>query len=54
MSEREFQKLGLEERKRIEDNMKSIQKQIKEAFEQFNLLDRKSKEQLTKFNKVDG
>ncbi|MBA7479442.1 hypothetical protein ES707_14876 [subsurface metagenome] len=50
-SEKEFQKLGLEERKRIEENMKSVQKEIKQTFEQFTLLDRKSKNQLTKFNK---
>jgi lon-related putative ATP-dependent protease len=51
LSEREFQRLGSEERKQIEERMRSVQKQIKQAFEQFNLLDRKSKEQLTKFNK---
>ena len=51
LSEKEFQKLDLEERKQIEKNMKSVQKQIKQTFEQFNLLDRKSKEELTKFNK---
>jgi len=51
LSEKEFQKLDLEERKRIEENMKSVQKEIKQTFEQFNLLDRKSKEELTKFNK---
>jgi len=51
LSEKEFQKLGLEETKRIEENMKSVQKEIKQTFEQFNLLDRKSKEELTKFNK---
>ncbi|GAH34504.1 unnamed protein product, partial [marine sediment metagenome] len=51
LSEKEFGKLHLEERKQIEENMKSVQKQIKQTFEQFNLLDRKSKDQLTKFNK---
>ena len=51
LSEREFQKLSLEERKRIEENMKSVQKQITRTVEQFNLLDRKSKEELAKFNK---
>jgi len=53
LSEKEFQKLGLEERKRIEENMKSVQKQIKQTFEQFSLLDRKSKEELTKFNRAE-
>ena len=51
LSEKEFGKLAPEERKRIEENMKSVQKEIKQTFEQFNLLDRKSKEELTKFNK---
>ncbi len=51
LSEKEFRKLGLEERKRIEENMKKVQKEIKQTFEQFNLLDRESKEELTKFNK---
>jgi len=51
LSEEEFHKLSLKERKRIEENMKTVQKNIKETFEQFNLLDRKSKEELTKFNK---
>jgi len=51
LSEEEFVKLNTNERKRIEENMKSIQKDIKETFEQFNLLERKSKDKLTKFNK---
>jgi hypothetical protein len=51
LREEEFQKLNTNERRRIEENMKSIQKNIKETFEQFNLLERKSKEELTKFNK---
>jgi lon-related putative ATP-dependent protease len=51
LSEEEFHKLNLKERKRIEENIKTVQKNMKETFEQFNLLDRKSKEELTKFNK---
>jgi len=51
LSEREFQKLGPGERKRIEERMRSIQKEIKETVGRFNLLDRKSKEGLSKFNK---
>jgi predicted ATP-dependent protease len=51
LGEKEFQKMGSKERKRIEQNMKIVQKEIKQALEQFNLLDRKSKEELTKFNK---
>ena len=47
LSEKEFGKLAPEERKQIEENMKSVQKEIKQTFEQFNLLDRKSKEELT-------
>jgi len=51
LSEEEFRKLGAEERRQIEEALKGVQKQIKEAFGEFNLLDRESKEELTKFNK---
>jgi lon-related putative ATP-dependent protease len=51
LSERQFEKLAPEERKQIEENMKDVQRQIKQTFEQIALLDRKSKDQLTKFNK---
>jgi lon-related putative ATP-dependent protease len=51
LSERQFEKLAPEQRKQIEENMKDVQRQIKQTFEQIALLDRKSKDQLTKFNK---
>ena len=51
LSEEEFKKLGARDRKRIEEALKCVQKQIKETFGEFNLLDRESKEKLAKFNK---
>lgn len=51
LKEEEYQSLSQQEKEKIENNMASVQKEISQAFEKINELDRNSRDILNNFNR---